>query len=228
MKPHAHSFHELICVMRGRMHVAGAGRVLDAAAGDVLLYPANVAHEEWTDAAAPVESVFFGFTCPLDADSGIVAARDPRGRIGEMACWVYADLRAGRSACRIGHQALLTAILAEFASSLTEPTHAWVEQVRGHIRKHLAERLTLDALARVAGLSRFHFARAFKRATGETPLQAVRAIRLQHARQLILGTSLPLKAIAEQSGLGNVYSLSRAFRQCLDIPPGKLRRFHTR
>jgi transcriptional regulator GlxA family with amidase domain len=54
----------------------------------------------------------------------------------------------------------------------------------------------------------------------------VRAMRVHHARQLILGSAVPLKEVAGLTGLGNEYSLSRTFRQCLGIPPGKLRRFH--
>jgi AraC-like DNA-binding protein len=56
----------------------------------------------------------------------------------------------------------------------------------------------------------------------------VRAIRAQYARELILGTHLPLKEIAPRAGLGNEYSMSRLFRRVFQMPPGQYRRFQAR
>lgn len=225
MHAHTHPFHELVCVMRGRIHVLSNRTKLACSAGDVLLYPAGTPHEEWTDADDPLESLFIGFTCHLDT-AGIIVLNDRRGRIAEMFRWLYEDTRNAPLSSRHEHDTLLAAILAECECSMTEPVHAWVERVRSHVQNHLSEPLALGALAGVARLSLYHFARAFKHATGQSPMAAVRTMRLQHARQLILSTSLPLKEIAVLSGLGNAYSLSRTFKQCLGIPPGKLRRFH--
>lgn len=51
------------------------------------------------------------------------------------------------------------------------------------MRTHLAERLELDCLAAVAGLSKYHFVRCFKKATGLGPLQYHMQLRLIEARR---------------------------------------------
>ncbi len=224
--PGHHTNHELIYVIQGRLHVAGNGRTLTGSAGDMFLYPAGAMHEERSDAETPMESLLLAFSCPLESDTGILLLRDPRGRIVEILRWLYEDAITGRDIAGREYHTFLAAILSEFDRALNEPSEAWVEQVRRHIREHISEPLALDTLARVAGLSRYHFVRTYKQATGLTPMADVRSMRVQHARQLIIGTSLPLKEIAELAGLTDAYSLSRAFRQCLDTTPSSLRHTH--
>ncbi len=225
-QPGQHTHHELIYVVQGRLHVAGGGRTHTGSAGDMLFYPAGATHEEWSDAKAPMESLLLSFSCPLNGNDGIMLLPDPRERIAEILRWLHEDALTGRNIAGKAHHAYLAAILSEFDRALDDPSDARVTQIRRHIREHISEPLSLGALARVAGLSRYHFVRTYKQATGLTPMADVRSMRVQHARQLIIGTSMPLKEIAELAGLTDVYSLSRAFRQCLSITPNSLRRTH--
>jgi transcriptional regulator GlxA family with amidase domain len=57
-------------------------------------------------------------------------------------------------------------------------------------------------------------------------MAAVRAMRLQRARQLLVSTRMPLKEVAALTGLGNAYAMDGLFRRCLGIPPGLFRRHH--
>ena len=53
----------------------------------------------------------------------------------------------------------------------------------------------------------------------------VRALRADFARDLILATALPFKAIAPRAGLGDEQAMCRTFRQLYATTPGELRRF---
>jgi transcriptional regulator GlxA family with amidase domain len=55
-------------------------------------------------------------------------------------------------------------------------------------------------------------------------MRDLQLLRVESAKQLILTTDLPLKAIAPLAGLGDEYRLSRVFRRHLGLPPGALRR----
>ncbi|MDP3494617.1 MAG: AraC family transcriptional regulator, partial [Hyphomonadaceae bacterium] len=85
-----------------------------------------------------------------------------------------------------------------------------VGQVRDYIDAHLADPIALDDLAGVAGLSRFHFSRAFKITTGISPGQFVSAKRVETASRLLATTDLAIDAVAAQVGL-NAQQLRRAF-----------------
>jgi len=226
--PTHHGFHELICVLHGHFHVADGGSTRVFTAGDVVLYPAETRHLDWTDTEAPAECLWIGFNCPLNEQpTGIAVLRDPRGRIAEIASWMIEDTLDGREPAHPELRAMLVAILAEFERGMTEPCQLpWVKQVQEHIQAHLAGDLSLPALAQVAQLSPFHFLRMYKRATGRTPMAAVRAMRLQRARQLLVSTRTPLKEVAALAGLGNPYAMDGLFRRCLGIPPGRLRQHH--
>jgi len=157
----------------------------------------------------------------------MVVLRDPRGRIAELASWMNEDTLDGREPTHPELRAMLVAILAEFERGMTEPYQApWVKQVQDHIQAHLAGDLSFHALAHVTRLSPFHFLRMYKRATGCTPMAAVRAMRLQRARQLLVSTRMPLKEVAALSGLGNAFAMDGVFRRSLGIPPARFRRLH--
>src|SRR5262245_16533682 len=63
-----------------------------------------------------------------------------------------------------------------------------VERVREYIDRHYASPLTVPRLAKRAGLSTFHFIRAFHATTGQTPHQYVRARRIERAKELLITT----------------------------------------
>lgn len=83
--------------------------------------------------------------------------------------------------------------------------------------------ITLTALAAAAGLERRTFLRRFAAATGMTPMDYCRAVRLARARELLEGGRMPLKRIAESLGYVDLSSFSRAFRRAHGVPPGTYR-----
>ncbi|HHN46497.1 MAG TPA: AraC family transcriptional regulator [Planctomycetes bacterium] len=98
------------------------------------------------------------------------------------------------------------------------------ERVMTYVEAHMEEKITLDALARVVGLSKYHFVRKYRQATGLTPLAHIRRVRLEAARSLLLTTDLPLKAVAQRVGMANEYHLSRLLRKHLSIGVRDVRR----
>jgi AraC-like DNA-binding protein len=83
---------------------------------------------------------------------------------------------------------------------------------------------SLDHLADLVGLSKFHFARAFKGSTGLPPHRYLMQRRLQRARDLLEKTDLPITTIAAESGYDDPGYLARLFRNQFGITPAKYRR----
>ena len=71
-------------------------------------------------------------------------------------------------------------------------TSAQERTVRDHVEEHLHERITLDDLATVAGLSRCRFLRRFRRSTGTSPHDFVLDRRVARAQVLARRTGMPL------------------------------------
>lgn len=72
--------------------------------------------------------------------------------------------------------------------------------VRKHVREHLGEMIRVDQLAEAVHLSPFHFARMFKRSTGQSPHLYVLLQRIERARELLAGTDMALIDVAAEVG----------------------------
>ena len=71
-----------------------------------------------------------------------------------------------------------------------------LRRVREYIEAHLEETISIDALAGIVGLSKYHFARAFKQSEGLTPHDYLLQCRVRRAQELLANTDLPLSEIA--------------------------------
>jgi len=71
-----------------------------------------------------------------------------------------------------------------------------IERAVDYIRARPGHAPSLDELAEVAGLSRFHFARMFRAELGVSPIRYVERQRMQYASQLLRSGGLPISVIA--------------------------------
>ena len=88
---------------------------------------------------------------------------------------------------------------------------------------HLDEDITLDRLAGEACLSPYHFARAFKAATGAPPHRYLTDRRLERAKILIAANQLPLAAIAAACGFSSQAHFTKTFKAATGATPGVYR-----
>src|SRR6266567_4880348 len=98
-----------------------------------------------------------------------------------------------------------------------------IQDIAGYIDRHYARPLTVARLARCAGLSPFHFIRAFRAATGATPHQYLRARRIDRAKHLLVTTPMPVTEICEAVGFRSLGSFSAMFRRVAGASPAAYR-----
>ena len=94
-----------------------------------------------------------------------------------------------------------------------------LNKVTDFINDKLDQDLSLAELASVAGLSRFHFARAFRRSTGMTPLQYLMQRRVERAKELLKNRELPLVEISLLAGFKNQSHFTTLFRKFTSLTP---------
>ena len=97
-------------------------------------------------------------------------------------------------------------------------------RVLAYIHDNPAGDLSLDRLADVAAMSRFHWHRVFRALTGETCAQAVRRIRLHRAAVWLVMGEMPVAQVAACAGYSNQDSFSRAFSDAYGSSPAAFRR----
>lgn len=103
---------------------------------------------------------------------------------------------------------------------------AALRRVQLFVGAHLARPLSLAELAERAGLSVFHFTRAFKTTMGTTPRAYLEAERIDRARHLLLESHLPVAQIALDCGLGTQSRFTTVFRRATGFTPAAFRRGH--
>ncbi|AEV36515.1 transcriptional regulator, AraC family [Pseudovibrio sp. FO-BEG1] len=96
-------------------------------------------------------------------------------------------------------------------------------RVLEYIYNNLDGDLSLDALADVACMSRFHWHRVFQSMRGETLATSIRRIRLNRAALDLIQSKQPITEIAEQYGYPSAQSFSRAFKGEYGMAPGQFR-----
>jgi AraC family transcriptional regulator len=99
-----------------------------------------------------------------------------------------------------------------------------LQQLTAWMRAHLAEPFALDQLAAQAGLSKFHFHRLFKSATGIAPAHFFNQLRMDEARRLLRESPQSIVAIALELGFANPSHFAQAFRREAGLTPSAYRR----
>lgn len=92
-----------------------------------------------------------------------------------------------------------------------------------YIDSHLEERISLVALAAMAGLSANHFAYAFRQSVGLPPHSYLLRRRIETAQRMLRDTELPLSQIALAAGFSDYSHLARHFRRLTGMSPSALR-----
>ncbi|AEI68712.1 helix-turn-helix domain-containing protein [Corallococcus macrosporus] len=101
---------------------------------------------------------------------------------------------------------------------------AALHRVKLYVEAHLAQRIPVGALARRAGLSVFHFTRAFRQSTGMTPHAWVQHRRVERASELLRQSTRPLGDIALAVGFGSQSHFTTVFRRITGLTPAVVRR----
>jgi transcriptional regulator GlxA family with amidase domain len=120
---------------------------------------------------------------------------------------------------RPGNQSQFSATLAA-----QQPAREPLRDVQRYALEHVAEDLSVEALAARAHMSPRNFARAFAAETGITPARYVERVRLEAARRVLEDTVQPIATVAAACGFGTPETMRRTFIRALGVAPAEYRR----
>jgi AraC family transcriptional regulator, arabinose operon regulatory protein len=89
--------------------------------------------------------------------------------------------------------------------------------------KDLAHPPDIDQMARACSLSTSRFHATFRSVMGVSPGRYLQDLRLLRAKHLLLAADLPVKAVADETGFGDVFLFSRLFRKRCGSSPSAYR-----
>jgi AraC family transcriptional regulator len=244
---HDHSEHQLVAPVRGgpvfELSFEGRqnGRMVLGTA-DVSLVPAGDAHDgHWNEPLGLVAVFVAPELLSAAAETRGLArapelrARMARDRFLRAALLTLADEAAADDCDPLYVESVVDALVHHLMQrwSVAPPARevlrgslpdAKLRRVKEFVDCHLDGPLSLQDLATSVELSAFHFARAFRRATGVTPHRWVTERRVARASELLLRSELPIAEVAYAVGLASQSHLTRVFARSRGETPAAYRR----
>lgn len=232
--------HLLIYCLAGSGEAQGGGDWRSVTAGEVLLFREGHPHRYRANPEDPwtIYWVHLGghqvdayFDAILDQQETFVAPVGRHPRLTEDLEALLTTVTRFRAHHLIHAANLLKSLLSYMA--LMRRQHQDrnealdVARVQSWLRVRLHERVALDSLvAATSELSRYHFIRAYKRQTGQTPMQTFQHLKISRACYLLDITDLSIADIAQQLGFDDPYYFSRMFKKVMGMAPRDYRREH--
>ncbi|WP_245987830.1 helix-turn-helix transcriptional regulator [Cohnella lupini] len=93
-----------------------------------------------------------------------------------------------------------------------------------YIDEYYRDKITVEQLANIAGLSRFHFSRLFKQVTDKSLVEYINLVRINKSESMLRGTGMTISEIALASGFSDIYYFSRTFKKLKKTPPTEWRK----
>ncbi|WP_354667729.1 MULTISPECIES: AraC family transcriptional regulator [Amphritea] len=99
-----------------------------------------------------------------------------------------------------------------------------LEKIHSLMQAHIHEQLDIDTLANSVNLSKFHFIKRYKDATGTTPINHFIQLKTQRACHLLDISTRTVAEVAFMVGYEDAYYFSRIFKKVMGISPTQYRK----
>ncbi|SDX55653.1 ABC transporter substrate-binding protein [Paenibacillus sp. CF384] len=219
----------ILIVGRGDAQIAVDGAYSSLAAGSAILCLPNQLVYAVVEGEEDSELYILRFDIKVDEGStkgdfpvnGIVQLSDPVKIV--QSCESIVNLwGSGAAIQRFQSQALFHDIVYRLLLDFSRKDQAvkyTLTQTKAYMELHYNRNITIDELADLAGLSRYHYMRSFKRAFGISAIDCLLELRISQSKRLMERTDIRLQEVAERIGYQDEYYFARKFKQKVGIPP---------
>lgn len=213
--PHAHPQVTFCLITRGELQESIHGTTSQHSANDLIFRNAGEAH---ADAFGPDGARCFN----VMVDPALLQRASQTWRLDSSAAIVRRlrrELRGDTSAMVV--EGLLYQLVGELCRDVT-PRKNVAEKASDVIRERFAHNVSARAIAEEIGVHPVHLMRAFRATYGIPLVDAVRELRIGHAKGLLRGTT-PIAEIALASGFADQSHFTKVFRRATGTTPRRYR-----
>ena len=229
---HVNEGWELTWIERGRVRFHMGTDVVEGVAGDCICLAPGVQNRPWVDGVslyqtwlAPSLVTEASEAIGTPNPAGTTRVFRPTATVTLLGRALFAGAWSGAAPGLPNGIADMLAIEIARADRDAPARLSPLDAALRQIHEDYAEPLTVEELARTAGMDRFAFSRAFRKAYGESPYRALIQYRLDRAAEFLqMDTQCSVLEAALRCGFNDPGRFSRAFRQRFGRLPRELRR----
>ncbi len=223
---------EIITGGSGAFEVDGTPREVHA--GGMLWFRGGESIHVTAPAEEPYDCVVLSFSLEEEESIEVAAPRrlswcetpEAARRFGAEVMNLYSPRMAHLAlfSCYVYSRAKWVTVQSTRQAGRTDRKSDPLDTAAAFISEHFQEPLAIEAIAAEAGISKPHLFELFRHRFGESPMQRIIRLRLEHARHLVVNTHLAVKEIAFRSGFRNIVHFGRTFRRHVGASPTQLRK----
>lgn len=172
---------------------------------------------------------FFPFeTAELFSENSIVFSEIPQNGIAEIQS-IFEEISNYRvtpyfNASLMGNFTKLLVEIHKNSKDTFTPPLSFITRAIDYINTSLTEELTIDDICKKIHVSKYHFCREFKKATGFTVMDYILKTRIVIAKSLLQETKKSISEISENCGFSSISYFCRAFKNETSFSPLKYRK----
>ena len=230
----AHPGFEVAWARRGAIRYEIHGKSFEVPVGSAMFVPPQILHRTRIVPGTEATSLWIGrelITEIAEVVGANVRHFEPRVLAGAAVATLgdallqeaQGDMLGGFLTADALGEALVVQLLRGFEQR-TASGDTRVDAAIDRIETSYAEALTVDELARAAGMSRYHFSRAFRARTGSSPYQYLVRTRIKRAAELLRRGRRNVTEAAFEVGFSDLGRFSRAFQRELGVSPSQYKR----
>ena len=237
--PHTHTCAELFYVIGGQGNFIVGDDSFPVSTGDLVVVNPMVEHTETSFHAQPLEYIVLGvdglelshiennnqqyFISHFDADNTHI-----QDHLRDMLQEIAVQAPGYETVCQSFLEILIVLLMRNAdcsARMVTNTNHTSKDSatVRRYIDGHFKEPITLDQLAELVHINKYHMAHKFTRDYGISPISYLLQLRLQESCSLLRSTNHSMSQIAQIVGFSSPSYFSQIFRKTMGISPSDYR-----
>lgn len=233
--PHTHACAEMFYVVGGKGQFRIEDKLYPVEENDLIIVNPHVRHTETSLDAKPLEYIVLGvdgLELMVNEEENkpfaIISFKSSGSDIQFFLTSMLRELEAKAPGYETICQDLLDILVirlmrgSDFSARLV-PSTAQVSKegaaVHRYIESHFKENVSLDDLAEVAHLNKYHMTHLFTRDYGISPIKFLLSLRIKESCYLLRTTDHPLSQIARITGFSSPSYFSQSFRKAEGISP---------
>lgn len=237
---HSHTCTELFYVIGGAGQFRIADMIRTVYAGDLVIVNPGVEHTEISLSSSPLEYIVLGiegleYSAGEEQDSryGIINFSVTGEEILLLLRGLLHEIQHRPPKYELICQDLLEILVihlmrhSDFSMTLSAVSHRTNKEcavVRRYLDAHFKENITLDQLAAMAHVNKYHMVHSFTREYGISPINYLISRRIYESRYLLNNTDHSLAQISQMLGFSSPSYFSQRFKKLEGVTPMQYRK----